>query len=1006
MGVLTISKTLPSPQTTTTTTTTTTNTNTQVNNILHLSLKFLNIEGVVRDNRCQISIPKSIPYYTLVNTVHGRFKGELQDVEFNSVELFSRTGYPLANSPSVFVYPLSSWYLEDNELIYVYPKVLKYESTFESDVDADGIVVNIPLKDSNVVYPFTFYTDRMFVCDLKTIISLRLHIPFNTISIWQYNKHKQQQELTVNNEEIPLKSINQQQLSFSISATYDDCDFLASFRSSLYTSHIPIPLPCFHAFNGQLLYLVREHLSKRDKARLKRELGFIRTISCSPPLVYSLFLLFSDYRISLPHRVAINEGIITTISLLSKRKSLTHFPELWMYVEKFAGSDHALTEVYETTFISKRTRDHPKDDETRRLIAVFPSSQDTITTWRDCPSSHEPVSHHLSVPLEECTPGVETRFPTQHPMELYRKFIQERTNYGLMLPLLQGLSSPCVFLDRTTGRYGYFDYFSPEDGLIHSYNPHDIAISSRLEISNRMSYQKIILILDLSADMNVAFDEYTASSRSLDMTQLQAALIVIETLINRIIGLECKYLLGAIVISNNFEFANGMLELQQPTFEYVHVLEQFKKSVDRYKPSFNVRRRSQGIILSVLDYCIDHYYSPSKYLQTKIYLFTNGSTQRKYYGSKTNSFEQRLQKSSCVLNSIILSREFAHVLEKLVKQTNGQHINYACICKYISNTTTTTTPPPTTHLCLEYGSCLEDNLHITNPDTKSTTYNLLSRQISNKLLTTDEFFETTHKHKQQYEDMLNNNVVYLIQILRKIGAYIKAPNPYCKLFPYNNDILKWLVFIQGPPHTPFDDSVLIMEMVFEENFPIFPPKLRFMTLLYHPNVSYSGNVCLPILSEDWNVGISLKDVFDSLLMMLENPIRSHFVRSKVADIYYTSRQLYNSMVISLLDIKMLSEKNFANIEQDFKIKSNSNSTAMPIALTCPLTNQLFDTPVVTPDGNTYELLAVLKVIENEGIDPVSNSPLLERDLIPNHAIADAVLKHRRKMFSRSYWWDD
>ena len=247
MGVLTITRTPPSPQTTTTTTNTT-HPNTQVNNILHLSLKFLNIEGVVRDNRYQISVPISIPYYTLVNTVHGRFKGELQDVEFNSVELFSRTGYPLANSPSVFVCPLSSWYLEDNELIYVYPKVLKYESTFESDVDAVGIVVNIPLKDSNVVYPFTFYTDRMFVCDLKTNISLRLHIPFNTISVWQYNKHKQQQELTVNNEEIPLKSINEQHLSFSISDTYDDCDFLASFRSSLYTSHIPIPLPCFHAF--------------------------------------------------------------------------------------------------------------------------------------------------------------------------------------------------------------------------------------------------------------------------------------------------------------------------------------------------------------------------------------------------------------------------------------------------------------------------------------------------------------------------------------------------------------------------------------------------------------------------------------------------------------------------------------------------------------------------------------------------------------------------------------
>ena len=49
---------------------------------------------------------------------------------------------------------------------------------------------------------------------------------------------------------------------------------------------------------------------------------------------------------------------------------------------------------------------------------------------------------------------------------------------------------------------------------------------------------------------------------------------------------------------------------------------------------------------------------------------------------------------------------------------------------------------------------------------------------------------------------------------------------------------------------------------------------------------------------------------------------------------------------------------------------------------------------------------MLKYIEEKVVDPISNSPLLERDLIPNDAIADAVLKHRRNMASRSYWWDD
>ena len=524
------------------------------------------------------------------------------------------------------------------------------------------------------------------------------------------------------------------------------------------------------------------------------------------------------------------------------------------------------------------------------------------------------------------------------------------TRFGAVPPTIWGnpLMSPPTVMTPKPQRKVTCNHPDSESGLTNKSTP---VITPSLSATPKLLGPKIILILDLSADMNLAFDEHETCSHSnvsdLVLTQSEAALLIIEMLINRIIGLDCKYLLGAIVISNSIKFPNGMRELQQPTFEYVHVLEQLKKSIDEYKPSANLRRLPQGIILSVLDYCVDHYFTPSKSSQTKIFMFTNGEI-NKYYGSRINSFEHRLQESYCVLNSIILSREAAHGIGKLVKLSNGQHINYTNIRKYVSNTTTTTT-----HLCLEYGSCLEDNLHIANPDTQPITYNELSRRISKKLLTTDEFFETTHKHKQQYEEMINNGVVYPIQILRRIGAYIKAPNPYCKLFPYNNDILKWLVFIQGPPHTPFDDSVLILEMVFGENFPLFPPKLRLLTLLYHPNVSYSGNVCLPILSEDWNVEVSLKQVFDSLLMMLDNPIRSHFVRSKVADIYYTSRESYNSMASSLLDIKLLSKKNFANIEHDLKIKSNSSSTAKPIALTCPLTNQLFDKPVRTPDGNTY-----------------------------------------------------
>ena len=90
----------------------------------------------------------------------------------------------------------------------------------------------------------------------------------------------------------------------------------------------------------------------------------------------------------------------------------------------------------------------------------------------------------------------------------------------------------------------------------------------------------------------------------------------------------------------------------------------------------------------------------------------------------------------------------------------------------------------------------------------------------------------------------------------------------------------------------------------------------------------------------------------------------------------------------------LKGKTLLTIVQDFKIKSDYSNVSHPPALVCSITNQLFDNPVMTPEGNKYERHAILQHIENTHTDPISNTPLRSSDLIPNHAIADAVLKYK------------
>ncbi|EXX51946.1 Ubiquitin-conjugating enzyme E2 15 variant 2 [Rhizophagus irregularis] len=63
----------------------------------------------------------------------------------------------------------------------------------------------------------------------------------------------------------------------------------------------------------------------------------------------------------------------------------------------------------------------------------------------------------------------------------------------------------------------------------------------------------------------------------------------------------------------------------------------------------------------------------------------------------------------------------------------------------------------------------------------------------------------------------------------------------------NDNIYEWEIMIIGPPDTLYEGGFFKARMTFPKDYPLMPPKLRFISEMWHPNVYPDGEVCISIL---------------------------------------------------------------------------------------------------------------------------------------------------------------
>mmetsp|Transcript_11854 Transcript_11854/g.17674 ORF Transcript_11854/g.17674 Transcript_11854/m.17674 type:complete len:197 (+) Transcript_11854:67-657(+) len=128
-----------------------------------------------------------------------------------------------------------------------------------------------------------------------------------------------------------------------------------------------------------------------------------------------------------------------------------------------------------------------------------------------------------------------------------------------------------------------------------------------------------------------------------------------------------------------------------------------------------------------------------------------------------------------------------------------------------------------------------------------------------------------------------------VRISKELAECAKDTKSGVQCVPVNGSMVNLEGRIKGPEGTPFEGGNFKIEIKITNGYPFEPPKMKFLTKIWHPNISsQTGAICLDILKDQWSPALTIKTALMSLQALMCSPEPDDPQDAEVAKMYKTS----------------------------------------------------------------------------------------------------------------------
>ncbi len=131
------------------------------------------------------------------------------------------------------------------------------------------------------------------------------------------------------------------------------------------------------------------------------------------------------------------------------------------------------------------------------------------------------------------------------------------------------------------------------------------------------------------------------------------------------------------------------------------------------------------------------------------------------------------------------------------------------------------------------------------------------------------------------------------RLSKELMELAKHPLANCDACPIDEDLFHWQARIVGPPGSVYQGGLFLLDIRFPHGYPFQPPRLTFITKIYHPNINSSGKMSMDILNDNWSPAFTISNVLLSISSLMTDPNPYNPLEPDIANLFKTNRKNFD-----------------------------------------------------------------------------------------------------------------